>query len=341
LKRNNNNILGKEISQNKLFDKEYEIIEELGKGGSGQTYKVRARKNKNIFRAVKHIEKRSKLFQKTNVDIFKKTIMNEITIQYNVGNRFIAKSLGYFCVGKDNFALLQELMENGNLTEYINRLRTSFGHIKRNGFISESFVGYIAYHTVMALKHLYYLDVIHQDIKLDNLVINRDHEIKLSDFTISIKLNLGCAEFQFQGHGTTCFISYENLKKMKVPLKESHKNDYYALGVLIYKLLFGCYPFGILSKDTKDEIIKKMEQTNPITFPKDIKVSKQVKELLLLLLEYDYKKRINLEELCVHPWMNIFSSLSNIRNMYQDQGKFMIDLFLDNVESISKQLIYD
>jgi len=84
-----------------------------------------------------------------------------------------------------------------------------------------------------------------------------------------------------------------------------------------------------------------MEQTNPITFPKDIKVSKQVKELLLLLLEYDYKKRINLEELCVHPWMNIFSSLSNIRNMYQDQGKFMIDLFLDNVESISKQLIYD
>ena len=341
----NNKIIcqGKDLidlkTKNALFEREFSVLEKLGSGGSGDTYRVNAKRSNKLL-AVKYIKKKSKMFENSNDEVFKKIVLNEINIQFNVGNKFITRSHGYFTIGNEAYAIIQELADRGNLKEFLNNFqKNQSNYINSIMTISESMVGYISFFIVNALNHLFALDVIHQDIKSENLLVNEHFDLKLTDFTISVKLNLSFSEFTFSGHGTNCFISPENLKKESVPLKESHKSDYFSFGILIYKYLFGIYPYKVNSSDSKDVILEKY-CNNMLDFPDRFRVSIQVKDFLSKLLKIDYKERLNLNQILNHVWIKNFESLKILKNIYHDSLKFIIDLMNDDIFQLKENLIF-
>lgn len=75
--------------------------------------------------------------------------------------------------------------------------------------------------------------------------------------------------------------------------------DTWALGIMMYLMLFGEFPFY---SENEDALVKKIVE-DPVTFPEDISVTEQCKDLLLKILEKDPENRIDLFDLQMHQWM--------------------------------------
>ena len=91
----------------------------------------------------------------------------------------------------------------------------------------------------MGVQYLHTKKIAHRDIKLDNIMVNENYDVKIIDFGFSLfttknkKLNLHC--------GTPSYMAPELVAKkdyLGSPV------DVWALGVLLYKMLTGYYPFN-------------------------------------------------------------------------------------------------
>ena len=85
--------------------------------------------------------------------------------------------------------------------------------------------------------HLHSLDIIHRDIKSDNVMINKNGYLVLIDFGISFKLKPGLEASTVAG--TMQYMSPEMLCNQKY----GKSIDWWAMGVLLYQMMFGCLPY--------------------------------------------------------------------------------------------------
>ena len=322
-----------ESGKNENFDIEFIVKKRLVCGASGNTYLGQLKNHKNKYLSIKHILKDSKIFKNSNDESFKKKVMNEIIINYNVSNRFIIKCLGYYSIGKD-YVILQELAEKGNLRDFLQNFMNSY-RLKTNNklkvnTISESLSGYISYYIVRGLKHLFDLNVIHLDIKPENLLINSKNDILITDVTISEKLD-NKSKYVFSGNGTRCYTSPENLLRKEVSCKDCHKSDLFSLGVLLYKYLYGFFPYQMKTSDCTQIILEKLTKNN-LSFEIDTQLSTELKDLLSKLLEVNYEKRISIKDLMLHDWIKKFSSIKHLKENYSDLNKMVMDLYFDDIQ---------
>ena len=105
--------------------------------------------------------------------------------------------------------------------------------------ISEQETKKIFRRIISGIQYLHGKKIAHRDIKLDNIMVNENYEVKIIDFGFSLfttknkKLNLHC--------GTPSYMAPELVAKkdyLGSPV------DIWALGVLLYKMLTGYYPFN-------------------------------------------------------------------------------------------------
>ena len=100
-------------------------------------------------------------------------------------------------------------------------------------------------------------NIIHRDIKADNVLINDNNEVKIIDFNVSMEVD-GSGEVRI----TNTFVgtkSYAPLELL-VPSNETvngKKVDIWALGVTFYELLLRRHPFNVKSLE---ELIKIIQQ---------------------------------------------------------------------------------
>ena len=100
------------------------------------------------------------------------------------------------------------------------------------------------------------------DIKPQNLAINEYLEVKIIDFSISINYkNIKKETINLPFCGTNFYMSKEVLKEETIKVKDLNKIDLYALGVMLYNLAFGKYPYGLKHGEENDykEILRKIE----------------------------------------------------------------------------------
>lgn len=97
----------------------------------------------------------------------------------------------------------------------------------------------------MALKH----DLLHCDIKPDNILFNRDHEPKLVDFGIAKRADAEQEGAQDFVHGTPFYVAPEKIKREP----ETFLSDMYSLGATLYHALCGRVPFDA---PTPDEVVQ-------------------------------------------------------------------------------------
>lgn len=114
-----------------------------------------------------------------------------------------------------------------------------------------------------AVEYLHQHKIIHRDIKLGNILLTKDMKLKLGDFGLSAKL-LDDSERRKTACGTPNYMAPELINHMLAD-GHSYEVDIWAIGVVIYTLVFGRPPFETSEIKTTMERIKR----GLYTFPAD------------------------------------------------------------------------
>ena len=103
------------------------------------------------------------------------------------------------------------------------------------------------------------------DLKLHNIIIDNCLIVKLIDFSISIDYNnTKLDEIKLPFKGTCFYIAPEVFTRKIINVKDFNKVDLYSLGIILYNLIFGCYPLGLTHEDNNyNAIYKKIMNSNP------------------------------------------------------------------------------
>ena len=183
---------------------------------------------------------------------------------------------------KKHICIVMEYICAGDLLTYI----------KKRSKLTEPVAKFIFKQIILGIKHIHDNGIIHRDIKLDNILLDLDNNIKICDFGVSRKINLG--EILFEQCGTPAYIAPEILINKGY---EGFGVDIWSAGVVLYAMLSGTVPFkGNNIKELHDLIINGKY--------KEVKgISKDAEDLLKKILEVDPKKRIKIEDILNHPWL--------------------------------------
>jgi len=305
----------------------YERVGIIGEGGFSQVIKVR-RKNTNEYRAMKIIKKIS-----VNPEFNEVNIFDEINILKKLDHPNIIKIFEFF-QDSINFYLITELCEYGDLFE--NLIDTNDDV---NPLFTENIAGKIMKQLLSAIIYLHSQNIIHGDLKLENILINdkvmnskkkqsNNIDIKLIDFGCSriFKKSLNL-DVEQKILGTMTYLAPEAFQGIL-----DKKNDIWSCGVIMYFLLCGNLPFEGKS-DT--EVVDHIER-GEFDFEAEIfkKISADAKDLIKLMLTLDYNKRIDAKTALKHKWFknidegnlvvdkNYVSEIMNNLKNFQAEHKF-------------------
>ncbi|ERN15961.1 hypothetical protein AMTR_s00175p00041650 [Amborella trichopoda] len=146
---------------------------------------------------------------------------------------------------------------------------------------------------VAGLMYLHAHNIVHGDIKPENLLVTSNGRVKICDFSVSRIFEDDNDELR-RSPGTPVFTAPECCLGLTYHGKAA---DVWALGVTLYCMTFGCYPFlGDTLQDTYDRIVN-----NPLHLPEDM--DPELKDLLEGLLCKDPKQRFTLDAIVEHPWV--------------------------------------
>ncbi|OAY51633.1 serine/threonine-protein kinase GRIK2 isoform X2 [Manihot esculenta] len=146
---------------------------------------------------------------------------------------------------------------------------------------------------VSGLMYLHAHNIVHGDIKPDNLLVTRSGTVKIGDFSVS-QVFEGDNDALRRSPGTPVFTAPECCLELNYHGKEA---DTWAVGVTLYCMILGQYPFlGETLQDTYDKIVN-----NPLVLPNEM--NPQLKDLLEGLLCKDPKQRMTLDSVASHSWV--------------------------------------
>ena len=149
---------------------------------------------------------------------------------------------------------------------------------------------------ILALEELHKNDIIYRDLKPDNVVVDHEGHVRLTDFGLS-KENVHDDELTMSFCGSTAYLAPEMIKRSG----HGKAVDWYLLGVLIYEMVTGIPPF--YSNDKKKMMKNILKQK--IRLPSF--VSKKARNIIKMLLTRDPEKRLgsgkfDAQIVKSHPW---------------------------------------
>ncbi|XP_075784113.1 serine/threonine-protein kinase 33 isoform X3 [Pelodiscus sinensis] len=224
-----------------------------------------------------------------------KLLEREVSILKRVNHEHIIHLEEVFETPKRMF-LVMELCEDGELKEIL----------RKKGRFTENETRHIIQSLASAIAYLHKKDIVHRDLKLENILvksgeIDEQHEIKLNikvtDFGLAVQ-KAGGSESMFQSTcGTPTYMAPEVISAHDY----SQQCDIWSIGVIMYMLLCGDPPFVASSEEKLFELIKKgnLHFNNPIWQT----VSEAAKHVLQLLLRVDPAHRITANELLDNLWI--------------------------------------
>jgi serine/threonine protein kinase len=196
-----------------------------------------------------------------------------------------------------------EYLQGKNLSEII----------RQEGRLDElKIVKYIA-PIADALNHLHENGLVHRDIKSSNIFITTNDRPLLMDFGIAYHqdktITLGGAIL-----GTVEYMSPEQARGESI----DGRSDFYSLGVVMYEAMTGRVPFY---SDSPAATLYKVIQEPPPPISDDIKVSRELKNIVLSCLEKDVTKRPQKGRV-IYDVLNSIITLSEInRRKIHDGGQ--------------------
>ena len=306
------------------FGEEFELTNFISTGGTGVVYAGQLKKRKNAQKlAIKF-----KYSKRQNRD---KDEFQEIGILKKLHHKNITNIYAFSKVGTLMHYCVLDLGKHGDLEKFMKTL------LKRK-VLSETILCYFTQQILEALEYIHKCKIIHNDIKQGNIVVDANLDIKITDFSVSCTYaNFepdDCVEFPFMG--TSKYICPEILGHVKMAVKEACKIDLYSLGVTLYELAFGKYPYKLNEVENKkyDDILNNIKKEK-LEFPKDKKISTLFKDFLSHLLDKDYHTRYDIQQAMNHPWIKGAKIIKDEKENIYYLESFLINIITDNISKFN------
>ncbi|XP_064174304.1 RAC-gamma serine/threonine-protein kinase-like isoform X1 [Anguilla rostrata] len=243
---------------------DFDYLKLLGKGTFGKVILVREKASGKYY-AMKILKK--------EVIIAKDEVAHTLTesrVLKNTRHPFLT-SLKYSFQTKDRLCFVMEYVNGGEL----------FFHLSRERVFSEDRTRFYGAEIVSALDYLHSAKIVYRDLKLENLMLDKDGHIKITDFGLC-KEGITDAATMKTFCGTPEYLAPEVLEDNDY----GRAVDWWGLGVVMYEMMCGRLPFYNQDHEKLFELIL-MED---IKFPRTL--SADAKSLLSGLLIKDPNKRL-------------------------------------------------
>lgn len=232
---------------------DFEIIKPISRGAFGRVFLARKRATGDLF-AIK-VLKKADMIRKNAVE----SILAERDILISIRNPFVVRFF-YSFTCRDNLYLVMEYLNGGDLYSLLRNL----------GCLEEDMARVYIAELVLALKYLHSMNVIHRDLKPDNLLIGPDGHIKLTDFGLSkvglINSTEDLSASSVSG-ATTVHDESETDTQSSTKIDQRQKHsivgtpdylapeillgmghgataDWWSVGVILFELIVGIPPFN-------------------------------------------------------------------------------------------------
>ena len=283
-----------------LIGKKYKKLESLGKGNYGEVFKVEEIETKKIYAA--------KIFFNDDSDENENEIemLQKFQGQNNQHIVNLIDSLEvYFPVNKKY--LILEFCKNRELTKYI-----QFGK-----GLNPLYAKLLFKKILIAVKSIHKNGICHRDLKPDNILLDDNYNPKIGDFGFSREKWKKNANPSGSPHFASLEIFKYNYNGIEV--------DIFALGIILFNLLTGDFPFKCVIEfnkyiENKCKFEKKM--INPLykliirknykDFWKKVPLSKDedFQKLFVKMIHYNLYKRPNIDEILKDPFLEEINNKS-------------------------------
>ncbi|OHT09783.1 CAMK family protein kinase [Tritrichomonas foetus] len=254
----------------------YILLEKVGSGAFATVYKA-LHSVTNITVALKVIAKKNL----KNQNEFQ-LLQREVNLMKSMDHPFIAS---FYEVRTDdkNFYIAIEFVENGNLLDYVNNQRG----------LSEAQAKKIFYQLVSVLDYLHTeKHVAHRDLKAENVLLDRNFNIRLCDFGLSKAFSTD-DPFLKTTCGSPAYVAPEVIKEKPY----TSAADIWSAGVLLYAMVCATLPFN---GDNITLMLQQIIRWNP---PIPNSLSPELRALITRILIKEPRSRITINEIKGHPWL--------------------------------------
>ena len=342
------------------FLENFELIDYINSGASGVVYKGCSNKNRNNTVCLKFLlnklevesrdtklnnnnEKEAKLGEKrdnnknnnNNKNVLPK--IEEIKIQQKLQHKNIAKYYDY-CDLKEYGCIVMELADYGDLDYFKKK------YIPRN-YCPEAFLCYIAKQILDGLFYIHKLKIIHMDIKQQNILLDKNLDAKITDFSISLSYEniKDTDKIKLPLAGTSLYMSPEVLAKEHIDVEDASKIDMFSLGVMLYNLAFWDFPYklNLSLKKNFSEILYRIKN-NKLEIPEDKIKSGKYSYLFIRflknILEKNIKNRMSVFDSLDDPWIKGTDLIIREKEKIDDTTKFYTYITTDNFRTFNEYL---
>ncbi|KAI6656352.1 cGMP-dependent protein kinase 1 isoform 2 [Oopsacas minuta] len=251
-------------TKSKITLEDFELLKVLGKGTFGTVMLSKEKSSGEIF-AIKVISKEM-IIEKDEI----KHTLTENKVLQQTKHPFLT-GLKYSFQTKDKLCFVMEYVNGGEL----------FFHLSRERRFSEDRSRFYSGEITLGLEYLHSHKIIYRDLKLENLLLDQEGHIKLTDFGL-------CKQDIAYGDTTSTFCGTPEYLAPEVIEDDSYGLcvDWWSLGVVLYEMICGRLPFYHQDHDLLFEVIL----TKPVRFPHDI--SGKAMSVLEGLLRKDPSQRL-------------------------------------------------
>ncbi|XP_044310070.1 serine/threonine-protein kinase 32A isoform X2 [Varanus komodoensis] len=248
----------------------FEILRAIGKGSFGKVCIVQKNDTKKMY-AMKYMNKQ-KCVERNEV----RNVFKELQIMQSLEHPFLV-NLWYSFQDEEDMFMVVDLLLGGDLRY----------HLQQNVRFQEDTVKIFICEIGLALEYLKSRNIIHRDIKPDNILLDEQGHAHITDFNIATVISKDTQVTNIAG--TKPYMAPEMFSCTKAN-GYSYAVDWWSLGITAYELLRGRRPYHIRSSNAPNEIAH-VFKTATVMYP--AAWSKDMVSLIQKLLEINTEERFS------------------------------------------------
>ena len=272
----------------------YTLTKNIGKGAYGKVYYT-TKKGSNIPYATKRMKRET-----VESPDYLRFFINEISILKEIYHKNIVR-IEALKKTNNHYYIVMDYCNGGTLLDNYHKYKMKYG-----SSFPEKIIQHILRQVIEAVAYLHSQNIVHRDLKLENILIHfnseeaknnidiLNSELKLIDFGTATRRPNNTIVGSPLNMDPTILKMIVTGQKEKLPYDE--KIDIWSLGIISYYLFTGDFPFIGNYNDLMEEIEK-----GDICIP--ISISAEAISFLLRMLQFSSKKRFNAAELLTHPFI--------------------------------------